>query len=112
MISAPIQFNYDQNIGIDDQGERYLTNIQPVIPVDTGKDWIAISRTILPIISQDNVTPFNRSESGIGDIVQSVFFSPKAKADSGWLWGVGPVLILPTASKDELGPKNGELALR
>ena len=32
MISLPIQVNYFQNIGLDDEGEKWATNIQPVIP--------------------------------------------------------------------------------
>jgi hypothetical protein len=43
------------------------------------------------------------SQFGLGDVVQSVFFSPKALTASGWTWGVGPVLLLPTATDDLLG---------
>ena len=42
-------------------------------------------------------------ESGIGDVVQSFFFSPKQPTSSGLIWGVGPVLLLNTASDDALG---------
>jgi hypothetical protein len=73
-----------------------------VVPIDLNEDWNVISRTILPIISQDNITANGSSQSGIGDIVQSVFFSPKAPTDSGWIWGVGPVFLLPTGSEDAL----------
>jgi hypothetical protein len=34
-----------------------------------------ISRTIVPVISQNDVTGSN--ETGLGDITQSIFFSPK-----------------------------------
>ena len=36
-----------------------------------------ISRTIIPIISQSDVTGKGNSETGLGDIAQSIFFSPK-----------------------------------
>ncbi|MCJ8318710.1 MAG: transporter [Colwellia sp.] len=98
LISLPLQLNYDQNIGLNDQGERWTLNVQPVAPFELSKDWNVISRTILPIISQKNVSGVNNSESGIGDIVQSVFFSPKAPTKTGWIWGAGPVLLLPTGS--------------
>ena len=39
---------------------------------------------------------------GSGDVVQSIFFSPKAPTASGWIWGAGPVLLLPTGSDDLL----------
>lgn len=103
LISVPIQFNYDQDIGPRDEGERYLVNIQPVVPFSLNDDWNLISRTILPLISQDDVFPGQGSQSGTGDVVQSVFFSPKAPTASGWIWGVGPVALLPTASDDLLG---------
>jgi hypothetical protein len=34
--------------------------------------------------------------------VQSVFFSPKRPTENGWIWGAGPVLLLPTGSDDLL----------
>ena len=32
----------------------------------------------------------------MGDIAQSFFFSPKNPTASGWIWGAGPALSLPT----------------
>ena len=43
------------------------------------------------------------NESGLGDITPSFFFSPKSPTAGGWIWGAGPVLLLPTATKDVLG---------
>jgi hypothetical protein len=42
-------------------------------------------------------------QTGMGDIVQSFFFSPKQPTRGGVIWGVGPVLLLPTATDDMLG---------
>jgi hypothetical protein len=102
LISVPVQANYDENIGPAEEGERWLVNVQPVIPVSLNADWNLISRTILPVISQDDVFPGAGSRSGIGDVVQSLFFSPKAPTAGGWIWGVGPVLLLPTGSSVQL----------
>jgi hypothetical protein len=41
-------------------------------------------------------------KSGIGDVTQSLFFSPKAATESGWIWGAGPVFLIPTGSDDLL----------
>ena len=101
LISVPFQYNYDQNIGANDDGDRHTLNIQPVVPFSLSDDWNLISRTILPVISQDDVVG-NSSQSGTGDIVQSLFFSPKEPTASGWIWGLGPVFLLPTGSDDEL----------
>ncbi|MFV8819405.1 transporter [Haliea sp. E17] len=103
LISVPFQFNYDTDIGPDDDGERVTLNVQPVIPFSMSEDTNLISRTILPIIWQDDVAPGAGSQSGLGDTVQSLFFSPKAPTDNGWIWGAGPVFLLPTATDKLLG---------
>ena len=103
LISLPFQFNYDQDMGPDEKGERYTLNVQPVIPMSISEDWNLISRTILPLIDQDDVVPGSGSQSGLGDITQSLFFSPKAPTSGGLIWGAGPVLLLPTATDDLLG---------
>lgn len=103
LISVPFQFNWDDDIGPVDGGERLTLNIQPVIPIDISEDWNLISRTILPLIDQEDIFPGAGDQFGTGDIVQSLFFSPKAPTDSGWIWGAGPVILVPTASDDLLG---------
>jgi hypothetical protein len=105
LISVPIQLNYDDDYGADDQGSIMRINVQPVIPISINDDWNLISRTILPIVDQNDVPFAGVSEFGLGDIVQSAFFSPKAPTASGWIWGAGPVLLLPTATDKLLGSK-------
>ena len=102
LISVPFQLNYDQNIGPQDEGERWLLNVQPVIPFDLNEDWNVISRTIVPLVSQSEIGPGAGSQFGLGDIVQSVFFSPKAPTSGGWILSVGPAFLLPTGSDDLL----------
>lgn len=102
LISLPFQLNYDTDIGPDDKGDRWTLNIQPVIPFSLNDNWNLISRTILPVISQDDILPGTGNQDGIGDIVQSLFFSPKAPTDSGWIWGAGPVFLFPSGSDDLL----------
>ena len=102
LISVPLQLNYDQDVGPADDGDRWTLNVQPVIPFDLNDDWNLISRTILPLVSQSDIFPGAGSQTGTGDIVQSIFFSPKAPTASGWIWGAGPVLLLPTGSNDLL----------
>jgi hypothetical protein len=103
MASVPLQYNYDQNIGPQEDGHKNYVNVQPVIPFSIGEDWNLISRTIVPVIWQEDIFPGAGSQSGIGDITQSLFFSPKKPSSGGWIWGVGPVIYLPTASDDLLG---------
>jgi hypothetical protein len=100
LISLPLQSNFDFGMG-DGSGWRYTLNVQPVIPVKLSADWNLISRTIIPIIHQGNVTGPNTSQSGLGDIVQSFFFSPNKTEPL--IWAVGPVVLIPTATNDALG---------
>lgn len=103
LISVPIQVNYDDNMGLNQGGSQWKINIQPVIPFSISEKWNIITRTILPLIDQEDIPVAGQGESGLGDIVASQFFSPKAPSASGWIWGVGPVWLLPTATEDSLG---------
>lgn len=102
LISVPIQINYDDGFGPGGDGSIWRTNIQPVIPFSLNEKWNLISRTIFPLIEQDDIPTRGSSEFGIGDTVQSFFFSPKDPVN-GWILGAGPVFLLPTASDSALG---------
>ena len=102
LITLPIQANFDFRMGTG-SGWRSTTNIQPVIPVALNKDWNLISRTIIPIIHQGNVTAPGASQSGLGDTVQSIFFSPNKTEP--FIWGAGPAILIPTATNSFLGGK-------
>jgi hypothetical protein len=103
LISIPLQGNWDTG-----DGERWTLNMQPVIPIGISEDWNLISRTIVPLISQDDVLG-DGSRSGLGDITQSLFFSPKEPTASGWILGIGAAFLLPTATDDALGAEQWAL---
>ncbi len=104
MISVSFQYNYDSGYG-SEKGHRSVLNIQPVIPISVNQDWNLISRTILPVIDQHNIAGESGSQSGLGDITQSFFLSPKEPTSSGLIWGAGPALVLPSATNSMLGGK-------
>lgn len=103
LISIPAQYNYDKYGGSNDGASVHRLNIQPVIPISLSAEWKLITRTIVPLIDQQDFPVDAMNESGLGDIVASQFFSPKAPTAGGWIWGVGPVELLPSASDDMLG---------
>jgi hypothetical protein len=105
LISVPFQFNYDQGLGPGQDGHRLSMNLQPVVPVPISDDWNMISRTILPVERQVGVSARGDDEFGLGDITQSLFFSPKGPTAGGTIWGVGPAFLVPTATDDKLGAK-------
>jgi hypothetical protein len=100
LISVPIQENWNFNIGPADRTQNVL-NIQPVIPLSLGKDWNLIVRWITPVVYQPVAVPQASGPSiqsgvyGFGDMQPAFFFSP---AKSKVIWGVGPQLLLPTAT--------------
>jgi hypothetical protein len=99
MYSLPVQYNWDQKMGITGEGMHSVTNIQPVLPFELNDEWNLISRTILPVIDQHGQAPDGLADkSGTGDVTQSFFFSPKHPTHSGWILGAGPALLIPTGS--------------
>ena len=104
LISLPFQFNYDSGGGATGRGDQYSFKVQPVIPFSVSKDWNAISRTIVPFNYQTDVIG-SSEQTGMGDITQSFFFSPKKPGPGGLVWGAGPVILFPTATDDLLGAK-------
>ncbi len=103
LINVPFQLNYDTNLGLQDDGDQFKLNIQPVIPISLNEKWNLISRTIIPVIHQSDVFSGQGSDFGLGDITPAFWFSPKAATKNGLIWGVGPQFLLPTASNDALG---------
>lgn len=108
MYSLPFKFNFDYGAP---NGEASFLNIQPVIPITVG-NWNYINRIIAPLIdTPGQVTgtpeipnpPPGNGATGLGDINYSLFVSP-AKP-KGFIWGLGPSIMLPTASDDQLGSK-------
>ena len=102
LISVPLQNNWDFGIG-SKNAMRYTLNVQPVIPFSIGKEWNLITRTILPFIYAESPVAGGDDKSGLGDIIQSFFLSPKAPTSGGWIWGAGPVLLYPSATENALG---------
>jgi len=102
LISLPIQVNYNNNFNPKESGDQWLTNVQPVIPISLNDDWLVISRTIIPVVKQTNIPIQGSNESGLGDIQQQTFVSPKKLFD-GWMWGVGAVVVADSASDKTLG---------
>jgi len=106
LISIPLQNNWDFGIGPED-ATRYTLNIQPVIPFSINRDWNMITRTIVPVIHAEEPVKGTGDKSGLGDILQSFFFSPKAPTSAGWIWGAGPVFLYPSGTDNLSADKWG-----
>jgi len=101
LISVPIQDNWNFGIGPNDRIQNVM-NIQPVIPLNAGKNWNLIIRWITPVIYQPVDVPqasgpvVQPGYYGLGDMQPAFFLSPKKGKI---IWGAGPQLLLPTATK-------------
>lgn len=96
LISVPFQYNFDCCFGPSD-ADRHLLNIQPVIPTKLNPNWNLIIRTILPVVYLESPAPGLDSTFGLGDTLQSFFFSP-SHTPGGVTWGVGPTIQWPTGT--------------
>jgi hypothetical protein len=103
LISVPLQNNMEAGIG-PLKGYQNRMNVQPVIPFNFTKDWNLITRTVLPVVTQTNITSIPDRQTGLSDMVASAFLSP-AKSDNGLVWGAGPAFLVPTATNGILGTK-------
>ena len=103
LISVPLQNNTDFGMG-PNNGSKNTLNIQPVIPVDISEKLNLITRVVLPVISQYNVTGIGNSEFGLGDASISTWISP-SESKGGLTWGAGPVFLIPTGTDDFLTSK-------
>lgn len=109
LISIPFQYNWNTGYNNGDGTQNYI-NIQPVVPFSISEDWNIISRTILPVIWQDDVIPGKGEQAGFGNTLQSFFLSPNAPGPGGLIWGFGPAIQIPTVT-DDLGPVQWGLGL-
>lgn len=101
LISVPFQHSSNFMTGPYNRvGD--LTNIQPVIPLKIGSNWNLITRTIVPVFDfqPDPTSPTNWA-AGMGDINPSFFLSPQKVSKV--IWGIGPSLVLPTATDQLMG---------
>lgn len=115
VVSLPFENNTMFGIGPSDAVGNVL-NIKPVYPVSLG-DWNLINRLIVPVVwSEGQDAPVQGeldvgfgnpggfaigSAFGLADTTYQAFFSP---AKSGKItWGAGPVLVIPTHTKDQFG---------
>ncbi len=101
LYSFPFQSNTNFGVG-PHPGTQEILNIQPVIPIHVNDDWNIITRTILPVVWNPDLSPLPSVPVGAGPTDFSAFLSPK-NPTNGWLWGAGPIVQIPTISGPGIG---------
>jgi len=114
MISLPMQNNTYFNVGPSDEWANSF-QLQPVYPVNFGKINL-INRAIIPITHlegqevtveekvhfETELVSFKTDDvTGLGNITYQGFLSPAKPGKI--IWGLGPVIQLPTNTDDKLG---------
>jgi hypothetical protein len=103
LISVPFQNNTDIGIG-DYNGSKNTLNFQPIVPFSLNAKYSLITRYIVPIIAQYDITGEGTQEFGLSDALVSGWFS-NAVVKNGFVWGVGAAFLIPTATDEFLGTK-------
>jgi hypothetical protein len=100
-IKLTFEEDFTFNQGPYDRNANFL-EIQPTIPLPITGDWILVTRAItMPIAYQPNSLAKSGGNIGVADATISFFLTP---AHAGKLiWGIGPALLIPTATTKQLG---------
>jgi hypothetical protein len=72
-------------------------SIEPVVPFSLGADW---SILVQPLLGMEYL-PGPQATTGLQDLQTSVFLTPERTGS--WIWGVGPIIEMPTATNEQLG---------
>jgi hypothetical protein len=80
-ISVPFQNNSFFNVGPYGRSGTGLL-IEPVIPFKLTVDWNLLTRTVIPVIYQPQVSPSQGSDIGLGNVNPQFFLSPARSARS------------------------------
>ena len=107
--SLTFQHNFIISTGLPSDRERwsYNLNFQPVLPLHLTENWNLISRPVIPVLAGVDVPQVSAGQlgwtekSGFGDMALLSLLSPNS--GKGFIWGVGPTFIFPTASEKALG---------
>jgi hypothetical protein len=106
LISVPLQNNANFSYGPFNRTQDVL-NLEPVIPIKLSENWNLITRIVQPIVWQPYPNQNTGGEYGLGDMNPTFFLSPGKPGKL--IWGVGPAMVIPTATSTITG--QGKLSL-
>jgi hypothetical protein len=104
IVNIKFQNNTNFNVG-PLSGTQNILNFEPVYPIELSPDWTLITKLQLPLTWQPGSTSGQGTTFGLGDTQLSGFFSPSQPTADGVIWGIGPVVQMPTDTNG-LGNKN------
>ena len=101
LIRINIRNDWDFGVGLA-KAMRYTATLNPVIPFSLNDEWSLFVRMTVPMVYAEPALPGMRAKTGLGNIGQTFYLSPK-KTTERWIWGVGPSFLYPSASEHGLG---------
>ncbi len=100
LVSLTAMGDVDFGLGEADEN-RLLLRLIGLLPMRLTEDWNLVVWGVLPIHSNPPTQPGGARMTGVGDALQHLLLSPRAVGKL--VWGIGPVMELPTAVKTDLG---------
>ena len=91
--------------------DQFIWNFQPIMPIGLSDSVRLIVRPVIPIESVPAVTGKNdiNYTFGLGDIGLLTMLAPNTDSLTGFMWGVGPTAVFPTAADKTLGKGKWQL---
>ena len=88
-------------------------NLQPVLPFDLNEDVRLVTRPVIPLYNKPYlVDPYTtRDKFGLGDIELVAMLAPINDSGKGFMWGIGPTAVFPTATDKVLGQGKWQLGV-
>lgn len=103
-VSDRVTFTFEQSInfgvGLDDDVQKIL-RIKSLYTFNLSDDWNLINSTIVPVVDQPELFPGAGDQTGFADINSTFFLMPRFIKFA--IFGVGPIVSLPTATDEVLG---------
>ena len=79
-----------------------MLEFEPVHPFHITPDWNIITRAIIPVVWNPDLSPAPSVPQAFAPTNFSAFLSPRNPVN-GWIWGVGPIAQIPTATSPTVG---------
>ncbi len=102
LTQIPFEYNTYKGIGPNNYGDKKVLNFKPVVPIELDENWFVVSRTIAGFVTeQKKIDSDYGNKHGLADTLQQTFLVAKKPTKNGYIWGVGPAILLPTSTEED-----------
>ena len=84
------------------KGTQDVLEFEPVVPFHVTPDWNIIARAVIPVFWNPSLSPAPSAPQAFGPTDFETFLTPR-NSTNGWLWGIGPIAQIPTATNPSVG---------